>query len=134
MTSRSANGPLKPEGPELAAQGESAAAQFGADQHNVPTGSGKQTNAVLSARAPGKVPSSDMPHKSMPVGQPASQTAAEFVSRTATLGSRWNWLNWTCAQPSASCYADFIDVDALPVVGALLNYASKTGSDAPPKT
>jgi hypothetical protein len=27
----------------------------------------------------------------------AAETAAELVARTATLGSRWNWLNWTYA-------------------------------------
>lgn len=25
----------------------------------------------------------------------SAQAAAEIVARTATLGSRWNWLNWT---------------------------------------
>ena len=107
MTSSSEQGASTPEGTGLASQQDSRAAHQVADEPNAPGRTEMQAKQALYLEDSEKARNGGTPHTSVPINlhqQPAAQTAAELVSRTATLGSRYNWLNWTYDSTFTSLY------------------------------
>lgn len=103
MTESNKHGLSVPSDTEAAAQAGHNGAEHDTATPLQPKGTEAEQKQEVCTIVAMNVPSNGLKHKSVAMNlqnSAAGQTAAELVARTATLGSRWNWVNWTYVFPS----------------------------------